>query len=162
MKQTITVASSAREELIDITMEVKTCVKSCGIRDGLVALYAQGATAAVMIQKTGMRVCAPMSSISCKNSFPRGYGCMTNRTGMGTPTSRQDWSAPRKQFRSSGEKSGFPAGRTSTSVSSTVPETSGGSSAPSWKISSGNPFSVIGSDKEFQPGTLVPESSPHS
>ena len=39
------------EELIDITMEVKTCVKSCGIRDGLVALYAQGATAAVMIQE---------------------------------------------------------------------------------------------------------------
>ena len=51
MKHTITVASSAREELIDITMEVKACVKSCGIRDGLVALYAQGATAAIMIQE---------------------------------------------------------------------------------------------------------------
>ena len=51
MKHTITVASSVREELIDITMEVKACVKSCGIRDGLVALYAQGATAAIMIQE---------------------------------------------------------------------------------------------------------------
>ena len=51
MKHTITVASSAREELIDITLEVKACVKSCGIRDGLVALYAQGATAAIMIQE---------------------------------------------------------------------------------------------------------------
>ena len=50
MKHTITVASSAREELIDITLEVKACVKSCGIRDGLVALYAQGANAAIMIQ----------------------------------------------------------------------------------------------------------------
>ncbi len=51
MKHTITVASSAREELIDITLEVKACVKSCGIRDGLVTLYAQGATAAIMIQE---------------------------------------------------------------------------------------------------------------
>ena len=51
MKHTITVASSAREELIDITLEVKTCVKSFGIRDGLVALYAQGATAAIIIQE---------------------------------------------------------------------------------------------------------------
>ena len=51
MKHTIIVASSAREELIDITMEVKACVKSCGIRYGLVALYAQGATAAIMIQE---------------------------------------------------------------------------------------------------------------
>ena len=50
MKHTITVASSAREELIDITLEVKACVKSCGIRDGFVALYAQGVTAAIMIQ----------------------------------------------------------------------------------------------------------------
>ena len=48
---TITVVSSAREELIDINLEVKACVKSCGIRDGLVALYAQGATAAIMIQE---------------------------------------------------------------------------------------------------------------
>ncbi len=38
MKHTITVASSAGEELIDITLEVKACVKSCGIRDGLDAL----------------------------------------------------------------------------------------------------------------------------
>ena len=51
MKHTITIASSAREELIDITKEVKACVKSFGIRDGLVALYAQGATAALMIQE---------------------------------------------------------------------------------------------------------------
>ena len=41
MKHTIAVASRAREELIDITLEVKACDKSCGIRDGLVALYAQ-------------------------------------------------------------------------------------------------------------------------
>ena len=40
MKHTITVASSAREELIDITSEVKACVKPCGIRDGLVVFYA--------------------------------------------------------------------------------------------------------------------------
>ena len=50
-KHTIKVATSAREELIDITLEVKASVKSCGIRDGLVVLYAHGATAAIMIQE---------------------------------------------------------------------------------------------------------------
>ena len=39
MKHTITVATSARVELIDINLEVKAFVKSCGIRDGFVALY---------------------------------------------------------------------------------------------------------------------------
>ena len=141
MKHTITVASSAREELIDITMEVKACVKSCGIRDGLVALYAQVATAAIMIQKTGMRVFEPMSSISYKKSFLGESGCMTNRMGTETPTLRLVWSVPRKQFRSLVENSGFHAGRIFFSVSSTVRETSAGSSVPSWKISSGKLFS---------------------
>ena len=142
MKHTITVASSAREELIDITLEVKACVKSCGIRDGLVALYAQGATAAIMIQENwDASVRTDVIHLLEKNSFPGESGCMTNRTGTETPTSRLVWSVPRKQFRSSVENSGFPAGRIFSSVSSTVRETNGGSSVPSSKISSGKLFS---------------------
>ena len=44
MRQTISVATHNREELIDITEEVRNVVKLSAIQDGLVALYAQGAT----------------------------------------------------------------------------------------------------------------------
>jgi secondary thiamine-phosphate synthase enzyme len=37
--------------MVDITRAVEALVSACGVRDGLVALYAQGATAAVMIQE---------------------------------------------------------------------------------------------------------------
>ena len=51
MRHIIEIESHAREELIDITDEVRAVVRDCGMRDGLVALYAQGATAAIMIQE---------------------------------------------------------------------------------------------------------------
>ena len=51
MRQTISVATHNREELIDITEEVRNVVKLSAIQDGLVALYAQGATGAIMIQE---------------------------------------------------------------------------------------------------------------
>jgi secondary thiamine-phosphate synthase enzyme len=51
MHQTITIRSSEREQLIDITDQVKAVVRDSGVRDGLVNVYAQGATAAVMIQE---------------------------------------------------------------------------------------------------------------
>ncbi len=51
MRETIELTTSCREELVDITSRVEAVVHSSGIRDGLVALYAQGATAAVMIQE---------------------------------------------------------------------------------------------------------------
>ena len=51
MRQTIHVATQRREELVDITREVAEVVERSGIRNGLVAIYAQGATAAIMIQE---------------------------------------------------------------------------------------------------------------
>lgn len=51
MRQIIELATTQREELVDITEQVSAAVRACGVRDGLVALYAQGATAAVMIQE---------------------------------------------------------------------------------------------------------------
>ena len=51
MKKIITVASGSREELIDITREVRACIVSSKIQNGLLALYAQGATVAIMIQE---------------------------------------------------------------------------------------------------------------
>ena len=51
MRETIRLESREREELIDITEEVRRIVQKCGVRDGLVSLYAQGSTAAIMIQE---------------------------------------------------------------------------------------------------------------
>lgn len=51
MAEIITVSTQARETLVDITDEVAERVRRSGIEHGLVSLYVQGATAAIMIQE---------------------------------------------------------------------------------------------------------------
>jgi secondary thiamine-phosphate synthase enzyme len=51
MREIIRVSTHRREELVDITAEVRAVVQRSGIRDGLVSIYVQGATAAIMIQE---------------------------------------------------------------------------------------------------------------
>jgi secondary thiamine-phosphate synthase enzyme len=51
MRDIIHLSSQRRDELIDITAQVAAVVKKSGVRQGLVAVYAQGATAALMIQE---------------------------------------------------------------------------------------------------------------
>jgi secondary thiamine-phosphate synthase enzyme len=51
MRDVIHLSSQRREELIDITARVAAVVENSGVRQGLVAVYAQGATAALMIQE---------------------------------------------------------------------------------------------------------------
>ena len=51
MNKKITIATHQREVLVDITEQVKSLIRESGIRDGLVNVYAQGATAAIMIQE---------------------------------------------------------------------------------------------------------------
>ena len=51
MRETIRLATHSREVLVDITAQVHEVVRRSGIRNGLVNVYAQGATAAVMIQE---------------------------------------------------------------------------------------------------------------
>jgi secondary thiamine-phosphate synthase enzyme len=51
MREVITLSTDVRETLVDITDRVKEVVVRSGIRDGLVNVYAQGATAAIMIQE---------------------------------------------------------------------------------------------------------------
>jgi len=51
MHDIITLATGSREILVDITVQVKDVVTRSGVRDGIVFLYAQGATAAIMIQE---------------------------------------------------------------------------------------------------------------
>ncbi len=51
MREIITIGTSAREILVDITAKVEAVVRASGINDGLVNVYAQGATGAIMIQE---------------------------------------------------------------------------------------------------------------
>lgn len=51
MRKTIELRTRRREELIDITPQVTEIVQAGGVRDGIVHIYAQGATAAIMIQE---------------------------------------------------------------------------------------------------------------
>ena len=51
MRQSITIRTQEREVLVDITAEVTAIVQDSGVRNGLVNVYAQGATAAIMIQE---------------------------------------------------------------------------------------------------------------
>ncbi len=51
MRRIITIATDRRETLVDITGQVEEVVAASGIADGLVALYARGATGAIMIQE---------------------------------------------------------------------------------------------------------------
>jgi secondary thiamine-phosphate synthase enzyme len=51
MRDTIRLVTRTRETLLDITPQVKDVVARSGVRNGLVSIYAQGATAAVMIQE---------------------------------------------------------------------------------------------------------------
>lgn len=51
MRETITINTAVREELVDITEDVKRVVANIGIENGIISLYAQGATAAIMVQE---------------------------------------------------------------------------------------------------------------
>lgn len=51
MRQNIEIQTDKRETLVDITQEVEDVVRASGIENGLVSVYAQGATGAIMIQE---------------------------------------------------------------------------------------------------------------
>jgi len=51
MQKTITISTHSREGLYDITNEVVSVVSESGINEGMVNVYVQGATAAIMIQE---------------------------------------------------------------------------------------------------------------
>ena len=51
MQKIIQFNTSAHEILVDITDEVRLATEESGIKNGLVNVYAQGATAAIMIQE---------------------------------------------------------------------------------------------------------------
>jgi secondary thiamine-phosphate synthase enzyme len=51
MRLTIDLRTDHREELVDITARIRNVVTESGLQSGLINVYAQGATAAIMIQE---------------------------------------------------------------------------------------------------------------
>jgi secondary thiamine-phosphate synthase enzyme len=51
VREIITLETTQREVLVDITDRVRDVVRRSSVQNGLVSLYAQGATAAIMIQE---------------------------------------------------------------------------------------------------------------
>jgi len=51
VREIIELETSVRETLVDITAMVADVVRRSGTRDGIISVYAQGATAAIMIQE---------------------------------------------------------------------------------------------------------------
>ena len=51
MRENVSVQTSRREELVDITKQVQNAVTLSRVDNGLIVLYVQGATAALMIQE---------------------------------------------------------------------------------------------------------------
>ena len=51
MREIINLSTDKRETLVDITQQVAAVLQRSNVKDGLVSVYAQGATAAIMIQE---------------------------------------------------------------------------------------------------------------
>lgn len=51
MRESFHIKTTQREQLLDITPHVQRIVDDSGVQNGLVSVYAQGATAAIMIQE---------------------------------------------------------------------------------------------------------------
>jgi len=72
MRQIIQLETRQHNELVDITEKVRAIVKKSGVQNGLLALYAQGATAAMMIQENWDQS-IPLDVVEClKKLIPAG------------------------------------------------------------------------------------------
>jgi len=51
MHEIIHIETTRREQLVDITAQVQEILRASGVQNGIISVYAQGATAAIMIQE---------------------------------------------------------------------------------------------------------------
>jgi len=83
MRKEITITTSGREELVDITGEVENIVAESGVRNGIISVFAQGATGALMIQEN-WDPSVPTDMINLlKKLAPRGQWLHDRQDGNG-------------------------------------------------------------------------------
>ena len=83
MKQVIKVATERRETLVDITAQVKAVVQASGIDSGIVSVYVQGATAAIMIQENWDQSVQTDVVNFLRNIIPQGVWLHDEQDGNG-------------------------------------------------------------------------------
>ena len=83
MRAEITIGTRQREELIDITDQVAKVVGDSGVHEGLVSVYAQGATGAIMIQENWDDSVQTDVINLLRKMIPRGVWLHDNQDGNG-------------------------------------------------------------------------------
>ena len=83
IREVIQISTQQREELIDITAEVASIIRKSGVNDGLVAVYAQGATGAIMIQENWDESVQTDVVQLLRNLIPRGVWLHDQQDGNG-------------------------------------------------------------------------------
>jgi len=82
-RQIIQLCTSQREELVDITAQIKKITPELGIKNGILSIYAQGATAAIMIQENWDRS-VPLDMVNLlQQLIPRGVWLHDQQDGNG-------------------------------------------------------------------------------
>ncbi len=83
MRHIIRLSTTRREELVDITDRVDRAVSDSGIENGLVSVYAQGATAAIMIQENWDESVQTDVVLCLRKLIPRGVWLHDQQDGNG-------------------------------------------------------------------------------
>jgi len=83
MQQKLKFSTHKREGLYDITDEIKQIVKNSEIKEGIVNVYAQGATAAIMIQENWDESVQTDVVELLKKLIPRGVWLHDRQDGNG-------------------------------------------------------------------------------
>ena len=83
MRRVLHLTTREREQLVDITDDVRRAVRESEVQDGLCALYARGATAAIMIQENWDES-VPLDVVSLLRALvPRGAWLHDQQDGNG-------------------------------------------------------------------------------
>ncbi|MCK5230801.1 MAG: secondary thiamine-phosphate synthase enzyme YjbQ [Desulfobulbaceae bacterium] len=83
IREIIQISTERREELIDITSKIAKVIRKNGVSDGLVAVYAQGATGAIMIQENWDESVQADVIQLLRNLIPRGVWLHDQQDGNG-------------------------------------------------------------------------------
>jgi secondary thiamine-phosphate synthase enzyme len=83
VRKVVNLQTSQREQLVDITAQVRQIVHENSIQNGIISVYAQGATAAIMIQENWDHS-VPQDVINfLKRLIPQGVWLHDERDGNG-------------------------------------------------------------------------------
>lgn len=135
MRSVFHVRTTKREQLIDITGQVEQIVRDSGLANGLVSVYAQGATAATMIQENWDESVQSDVIHLLQKMIPQGVWLHDAQDGNGDAHLKAGLVGPRKRFRSSTALWVCRAGKTSSSVNSTDQGDAARLSVPSLRTS---------------------------